>query len=392
MERRQCRYYRTPLSPTQDKAREHLEAIRWPDGPICPHCGVIENATASGQDAPPGPVSSATPAASKFTVTVGTVFERSKIAAQQVAAGHPPAVRLQEGHQRPSAPPYARRHLQDRMVHVPPHPRGHEGRSAPARSAAPARSLRPTKPSSAARQRNRAFRKVAPKKSGCRAGRARRHRPASFHVANVTRRTTSAPADRHQRRSRLHLMTDDASLLLSQSAASSRARRVNHSARVCPRGDSHSNTVENFFSIFKRGVIGTYHHMSEAHLHRYCAEFDFRYNTRTITDRERADIILKRHRRQAPDLSADWSARRLTIFQPPPGSASAASAGRPNGTESRFPSSAHGASARAEPTVREAVATGRLTNRPEVLRFCRLIGSQRIAARPCSLESSPFQT
>jgi hypothetical protein len=58
-------------------------------------------------------------------------------------------------------------------------------------------------------------------------------------------------------------------------------------------GFSHSNTVENFFSIFKRGIIGTYHHMSEAHLDRYCAEFDFRYNHKSITDAERAAIALK---------------------------------------------------------------------------------------------------
>jgi hypothetical protein len=56
---------------------------------------------------------------------------------------------------------------------------------------------------------------------------------------------------------------------------------------------NHTNTVENFFSIFKRGVIGTYHHMSECHLHRYTAEFDFRYNTRQISDKERADTALR---------------------------------------------------------------------------------------------------
>jgi len=49
----------------------------------------------------------------------------------------------------------------------------------------------------------------------------------------------------------------------------------------------------HFFSIFKRGVIGTYHHMSEAHLGRYTAEFDLRYNTRHLTDGERAAVILK---------------------------------------------------------------------------------------------------
>ena len=58
-------------------------------------------------------------------------------------------------------------------------------------------------------------------------------------------------------------------------------------------GFAHSNTAENYFSIFKRGVIGTYHHMSEAHLGRYCREFDLRYNTREMTDGERAAVMLK---------------------------------------------------------------------------------------------------
>jgi len=58
-------------------------------------------------------------------------------------------------------------------------------------------------------------------------------------------------------------------------------------------GGHHANTAENFFSILKRGVIGTYHHWSEAHLHRYLAEFDMRYSTKDTTDGERAASILK---------------------------------------------------------------------------------------------------
>lgn len=54
----------------------------------------------------------------------------------------------------------------------------------------------------------------------------------------------------------------------------------------------HTNTVENYFSIFKRGVNGVYHHVSEAHLKRYLCEFDFRYNTREISDHERRDEAL----------------------------------------------------------------------------------------------------
>ena len=64
------------------------------------------------------------------------------------------------------------------------------------------------------------------------------------------------------------------------------------SRRGTTGGFKHGNTAENFFSIFMRGVIGTYHHISEAHLNRYCAEFDLRYNTRGIKDGERAALIL----------------------------------------------------------------------------------------------------
>jgi hypothetical protein len=68
---------------------------------------------------------------------------------------------------------------------------------------------------------------------------------------------------------------------------------VEHKARQYADGNKHSNTAENFFSIFKRGVIGTYHHMSEAHLGRYLAEFDLRACTRDLSDGERAAEILK---------------------------------------------------------------------------------------------------
>ena len=86
-----------------------------------------------------------------------------------------------------------------------------------------------------------------------------------------------------------------------------------HSAGEYARRESdvvvHSNTIEGVFSVFKRGMVGVYQHCGEAHLHRYLAEFDFRYNRRAVlgfTDAERADELLAWHRWQAPDLSADW--------------------------------------------------------------------------------------
>jgi hypothetical protein len=71
---------------------------------------------------------------------------------------------------------------------------------------------------------------------------------------------------------------------------------VNHYSGEYVRGEVTTNTVEGFFGIFKRGILGTYHHVSSKHLERYTTEFDFRYNTRSalgINDSERANELLK---------------------------------------------------------------------------------------------------
>ena len=73
---------------------------------------------------------------------------------------------------------------------------------------------------------------------------------------------------------------------------------VNHSVEEYVRGGGffHTNSVENYFSILKRGIIGTYHHVSEQHLHRYLAEFDFRHNARAalgVDDMSRTDRVVK---------------------------------------------------------------------------------------------------
>jgi hypothetical protein len=71
---------------------------------------------------------------------------------------------------------------------------------------------------------------------------------------------------------------------------------VKHSADEYVRGDVHTNTIEGFFSILKRGVYGTHQHVSEAHLHRYLVEFDFRYSNRAnrgVDDVQRAALAVK---------------------------------------------------------------------------------------------------
>ena len=115
----------------------------------------------------------------------------------------------------------------------------------------------------------------------------------SFHVANVTgpvlRSILVQNADRQS-----WLMTDDHNGYKAVGREFSQHSADAHSVGEYVRaaGFVHSNTVENFFSIFKRGIIGTYHHLSEAHLSRYTAEFDFRYNTRMVSDAERTDVAI----------------------------------------------------------------------------------------------------
>ncbi len=91
-------------------------------------------------------------------------------------------------------------------------------------------------------------------------------------------------------------MTDTAGGYMGVGKEFARHEMVDHSAAEYVRGDAHSNTVEGYFSILKRGITGAYHHVSEAHSKFYLAEFDFRYNTRIslgYNDAMRAESALK---------------------------------------------------------------------------------------------------
>ena len=94
----------------------------------------------------------------------------------------------------------------------------------------------------------------------------------------------------------LTLMTDGEGQYRIVGPEFARHEWVNHGIGEYVRGEAHTNRVEGYFSILKRGITGTYHHVSQQHLKRYLAEFDFRYNERSalgIEDSERADKALK---------------------------------------------------------------------------------------------------
>jgi ISXO2-like transposase domain len=101
------------------------------------------------------------------------------------------------------------------------------------------------------------------------------------------------------------LMTDESRLYIGVGKEFAAHETVTHSHGEYVRGDIHTNSVEGFFSIFKRGMRGVYQHCKEKHLHRYLAEFDFRYNTRKITDMERTIAAVR-----------GGEGKRLTYHQP----------------------------------------------------------------------------
>jgi transposase-like protein len=106
----------------------------------------------------------------------------------------------------------------------------------------------------------------------------REGRVRSHHVPSVTAKTLR-PILVAQLDAKTFLMTDDAGQYRHMKRDFAH-ETVNHGAGEYVRGDAHTNTVEGYFSVLKRGIIGTYHHVSQQHLKRYLAEFDFRYNAR----------------------------------------------------------------------------------------------------------------
>jgi hypothetical protein len=121
----------------------------------------------------------------------------------------------------------------------------------------------------------------------------RDRRARSFFIANLHAKNVRAALVTNVHRSS-HLMTDDARVYWALGREFASHGTTLHAAREFARpGGVHSNTADNFFSILKREVVGTYHYWSAAHMHRYLAEFDFRYSTKDISDGERSDKALK---------------------------------------------------------------------------------------------------
>ena len=281
-----------PMFNDEAKALAHLESSRWPTGAICPHCGSdrvrkMEGNTQAGMFL-------CNDCRDKFTVRTGSVMERSHVplhkwllATHIMAASKKGMSALQMS--RMIGVTYKTAWFLCHRIREAMNGADGIGPLGGGEQAV----VEADETYVGGKARNRATRKPATKKAVValveRDGKAR-----SFHVANVNAKTLRPLIVTNIVRT-AHLMTDESPVYTRVGREFAGHSSVNHSAGeyVTTGGFKHSNTVENFFSIFKRGVIGTYHHMSEAHLARYCREFDFRYNTRTLSDSERTIEAIK---------------------------------------------------------------------------------------------------
>jgi transposase-like protein len=296
-----------PIYHDTEKARRYLEGVRWPDGPICPHCGVV----GEGMTLVQGKKQSHRPGlyhcnncAKQFTVTVGTVYEASHIPlhkwllATHLLTSSKKGISAHQLHRMlgityKSAWFMAHR-IREGMREFSPAPLGGEGKVIEADETY----IGGKEHNKHAAKRRRYGKKGvmgSVDKEPVAALVERDGRVRSFHLPTVTARNLREMLDTNSDRASV-LMTDELGLYKAVGREFARHGRVRHGAGQYVMGDAHTNTIEGFFSILKRGIYGTYHHVSPAHLKRYLAEFDFRYNERSglgIEDAERATKALQ---------------------------------------------------------------------------------------------------
>ncbi len=284
----------------EDAARAHIEASRWPNGVNCPHCGSLNVMRMAGKTQ--AGYFLCRDCADKFTCRTGTLMERSHIPlhkwllAMMLLSSSKKGMSAHQLHRMLGVTYKSAWFLCHRIREAMNEPSpastgglGGEGKV-----------VEVDETYVGGRGKNRAHREPAPKKAVVSLI-ERDGRVASFHVANVTAQTVRPIIVKHVSR-KSALMTDESNVYTKLGREFASHQAVDHSRDKYayfdkPTGRTVSiNVSENFYSIVKRGITGIYHSVSEAHLHRYLAEFDFRYNNRSklgVEDDARAAKVLK---------------------------------------------------------------------------------------------------
>jgi transposase-like protein len=288
---------RNPIFNNDDAAREHLEQLLWRDGPYCPRCGVTGDRITKlrGKSTRPG-VYKCKDCRKPFSVTVGTVMERSHIPlskwvlAAQLMASSKKSMSAHQLHRMLGTTYETAWFLFHRLREAANDidgsgPLGGENKVVEADESY-----------IGGIARNKAY-GPPPKKMAVFTLVEREGKARSRHIADVTARTLRETITTQASRDS-YLMTDEAMVYQRLGKEFAGHGTVNHSADEYVRtgGFHHTNTVEGFFALFKRAVYGQFHHVSEAHLHRYLAEADFKYNHRSALgydDVDRAAALLR---------------------------------------------------------------------------------------------------
>ncbi len=275
----------------EDQARETLERIRWSAGVVCPHCGCVDGHTKlQGKKHRPGVWKCNNGCAQQFSVTIGTVMEGSHLpiriwlmAFSILCSAKKGVSALQLQRQLGLGSYRSAWHLCHRIrfamsknplkgllegtvmvdeTHI-------GGKARPKRG----------------EKRTRGYRH--PNKATVVALVERGGNIKSWPIADVTAKTLQT-AIRDHVSPKAAIQTDE---LVSYKGVGKwfegGHETVNHSKYEFVRGDVSTNEAEAFFALFKRGITGSFHSVSKEHLHRYCAEFSYRWNERKVTDAER---------------------------------------------------------------------------------------------------------
>jgi transposase-like protein len=283
-----------PQYHSEPAAYAFVEAHVWPNGRVCPHCGVFDKSGAlKGKSTRIG-VYKCYACRKPFTVKVGTIFEASHVKlhiwlqAMFLLCSSKKGISSNQLHRTLNVTLKTAWFMSHRIREAM-----REGKL-PGGMGGEGKFVEADETYVGGKAKNRAY-KAPPPKEAVISLVERKGRVASFHVANVNAANLK-PILVEQISPKSHLRTDESGVYWQAGEGFASHKTVNHSAKEYVRGDAHTNTVEGYFSILKRGIVGVYHHVSEEHLKRYLAEFDFRYNERValgVDDVERTSRALR---------------------------------------------------------------------------------------------------
>ncbi len=279
---------------TEDESRTLIEQIRWPEGPICPHCGVLGNSVRlRGKATRPG-VLKCRDCRKQYTVTVNTIMHRSKIPLSKWLM----AFHLMCSSKKGISALQLQRELglgayqtAWHMAHRVRYAMTAGGLSAPLTGDVEVDETyvggKPRKGSKVESKRGRGTRKQPVVALVERNGRAKTR--VVPDVSGVTLRTAIREGVHRSAR----ILTDEWPGYYGVARDFEGGHEtVTHSRSEYVRGDVHTNTAESFFALLKRGIIGAFHHVSKKHLWRYADEFEFRWNHRKVSDHARTMAAL----------------------------------------------------------------------------------------------------